>query len=137
MCNHDIDINWFKEILQNKPLIEKLKKIKLIISDIDGCLTNGKVYGEEEIKGFCVQDGFGTVKALEAGLNIAFITGKNSDQTKARAKTLGIPRRAEKTNASSDRDPPIAQATRVAHSAWSSNSISRLFCFMILYFILV
>jgi len=91
MCNNDIDINWLKEILQNKPLIEKLKKIKLIISDIDGCLANGKVYGEEESKGFCVQDGFGTVKALEAGLKIAFITGKNSNQTKERAKTLGIP----------------------------------------------
>ena len=34
---------WFKECLNNKDLISKIEKIKLVITDVDGCLTNGTI----------------------------------------------------------------------------------------------
>ena len=55
------DLRWFKESLNNVELVEKFKKIKLVITDVDGCLTNGTVaYSEDEnqFKFFSVIDGF-------------------------------------------------------------------------------
>lgn len=88
------DLTWFKSCLQDKVLVEKLKKIKLIITDVDGCLTDGQLFiteNENRIKGFNVQDGFATAKALKAGLLISFLTGRKDNSVKYRAKQLGIP----------------------------------------------
>ncbi|MFH1643836.1 MAG: hypothetical protein ABIA74_01550 [bacterium] len=88
------DLNWFKSCLQDNILVEKLKKIKLIVTDVDGCLTNGQLFITENgdrIKGFSVQDGFATTKALKSDLLISFLTGRKDNSVKYRAKQLGIP----------------------------------------------
>ena len=79
-----------------KRLIEKAKKIKLIILDADGVLTEGKiVYGtsrriETELMSFHVHDGFGIVRAIGLGLPIVIISGRRSRILERRAKELGI-----------------------------------------------
>ena len=73
--------------------IDRAKKIKLIIFDVDGTLTDGGIYiGEkgELFKAFNCRDGFGITAAHKVGLKTAIITGRNSICTTNRAKELGI-----------------------------------------------
>ena len=82
--------DWFAKHKDNT----SLKNITLIITDVDGCLTDANIYmpdGGEPIKGFSVQDGYATKHAMDAGLQIAFLSGKNSSATTTRASKLGIP----------------------------------------------
>jgi YrbI family 3-deoxy-D-manno-octulosonate 8-phosphate phosphatase len=87
--------DWFRSILENKSLAEKLKKIKLIITDVDGCLTNGTAaYSDnhEIQKSFCIQDGFMIAKCNKPNMpHIAFVTGRSDAAATRRAKVLGIP----------------------------------------------
>ncbi|MCK4517692.1 hypothetical protein KAT92_02880 [Candidatus Babeliales bacterium] len=89
------DKEWFISCLENKPLVEKLKKINLIITDIDGCLTDGSVYyldSQEIQKGFSIQDGFMMAKCNKPGMpHLALLSGRSDKSAKSRAKTLGIP----------------------------------------------
>lgn len=74
-------------------LRERCAKIQLIISDVDGVLTDGSVYlGEEgtEMKRFCIADGAGAALARSAGIRIAWLSGRHSLTTANRAKELGI-----------------------------------------------
>lgn len=90
----ELQKNWFKECLKNKKLIAKLKKIKLVISDVDGSLTDTKLLvTEKEIgKSFSIQDGFATSKAIKTtDLLIAFLSGRDDKATCIRAKMLEIP----------------------------------------------
>ena len=73
--------------------IERAKKIKLIIFDVDGVLTNGKLYyGErgEFFKAFNCHDGFGITLVHKLGIKTAIITGRESIYTAKRAEYLGI-----------------------------------------------
>jgi 3-deoxy-D-manno-octulosonate 8-phosphate phosphatase (KDO 8-P phosphatase) len=72
---------------------EKLKKIKLLLLDVDGVLTDGKIiYTDhgEEIKFFDVKDGHGLKLLMRAGIEVAFVTGRESKVVEHRAKDLGI-----------------------------------------------
>ena len=72
---------------------ERAKKIKMIIMDVDGTLTDGVLYvmpDGEEIKGYNVKDGTGILLAHLAGLKTAIITGKKSKALDRRAEKLGI-----------------------------------------------
>jgi len=72
---------------------DRAKKIKLIIFDVDGTLTDGGIYiGErgEMFKAFNCHDGFGITAAHTVGLKTAIITGRTSTITANRAKELGI-----------------------------------------------
>ncbi|MBD3823239.1 MAG: HAD hydrolase family protein [Epsilonproteobacteria bacterium] len=67
--------------------------IKLIILDVDGCLSEGKItYTNEgvEIKNFNVKDGFAIEGWQRLGNKVAIITGRNSKIVENRAKELKI-----------------------------------------------
>ncbi len=72
---------------------EKAKKIKMIILDVDGTLTDGSINIDNngiESKSFNVKDGFAIVSAKKLGINFAIITGRNSKVVEKRAEELGI-----------------------------------------------
>lgn len=67
--------------------------IKFIALDVDGTLTDGKLYmgnNGECLKGFNVKDGLAIVGAIQNGIEVAIITGKESEIVSLRAKELGI-----------------------------------------------
>ncbi len=77
----------------NARLKGKIKKIKLLIMDVDGILTNGEIILDEkgkEIKVFDVQDGFGVVLFQRAGLKTAILSARSTGAVTARAKDLKI-----------------------------------------------
>lgn len=72
---------------------DKIKKIKLLVMDVDGVLTDGKITFTEdgkEIKSFFVQDGMGINLWLKAGFKLIIISGRKSKIMRNRAKELGI-----------------------------------------------
>lgn len=74
-------------------LKNKLKKIKLLIADVDGVLTDGSIYtgaNGMEFKRFSVEDGAGVAIARSAGIRLALISGRYSAATEARARELRI-----------------------------------------------
>ncbi len=69
------------------------KKIKLLVLDVDGVLTDGTIYiaNEGEVfKGFNAKDGMGISCALRSGIKVAIITGRKSEIIRRRAEELGI-----------------------------------------------
>lgn len=68
--------------------------IRLLILDVDGCLSDGKItYTAEglELKNFHVRDGFAIKHIVKMGYNVAIITGRNSSIVANRARELDIP----------------------------------------------
>jgi len=77
----------------NKEIINKASKIKLVILDVDGVLTDGSIILDNEgneLKRFHVRDGHGIKMLGKAGINTAIITGRQSKVVELRAKELGI-----------------------------------------------
>ena len=68
--------------------------IRLVAMDVDGTLTDGGFYmdGDREFKKFNVHDGYGVVEMMRRGIEVAFISGRYSASTVARAKNLGVAR---------------------------------------------
>jgi 3-deoxy-D-manno-octulosonate 8-phosphate phosphatase (KDO 8-P phosphatase) len=94
MANENIDKQWFVTCIKNASLVEKIKKITMIMTDVDGCLTDCIVNVNDdgnEHKAFSVQDGFGITRAMKAGLTIVLVSGRDSQNTRIRAQKLGIP----------------------------------------------
>lgn len=74
-------------------IIERALKIKLLIMDCDGVLTDGRLYfgsTGEELKVFHVRDGQGLVNWHAAGFRSGIISGRNSPIVELRAKQLGV-----------------------------------------------
>jgi 3-deoxy-D-manno-octulosonate 8-phosphate phosphatase (KDO 8-P phosphatase) len=74
-------------------LLEKAKKIRCVISDVDGVLTDGLLYidnhGNEQ-KAFNVQDGMGLKMLMAAGIEVAVITTSCNAVIDHRMKQLGV-----------------------------------------------
>jgi len=70
----------------------KLKRVRLLAMDVDGVLTDGSmVIGQHgDTKVFNVLDGLGISLAMEAGLDIAWVSGNNSTVVTERARSLGV-----------------------------------------------
>ncbi len=67
--------------------------IELIVLDVDGTLTDGKIIytqNGDEVKSFCVKDGLAIASWIKLGKKVAIITGRNSKIVERRAKELGI-----------------------------------------------
>jgi 3-deoxy-D-manno-octulosonate 8-phosphate phosphatase (KDO 8-P phosphatase) len=77
----------------NNTIKEKAKKIKLLILDVDGVMTDGSIILDNEgneFKRFHVRDGHGIKMLNRAGIETAIITGRSSRVVEIRAKELGI-----------------------------------------------
>jgi 3-deoxy-D-manno-octulosonate 8-phosphate phosphatase (KDO 8-P phosphatase) len=74
---------------------EVLAHVELVVFDIDGVLTDGRLYfgsRGEALKVFHVRDGHGMKLLLHAGLEIAIISGRRSTAVSARMRELGVQR---------------------------------------------
>ncbi len=72
---------------------KKLNQIKLLLLDVDGVLTDGKItYTDsgEEIKNFSVKDGLGIRLLIDSGVKVGIITGRSSNALFKRCENLGI-----------------------------------------------
>ena len=70
-----------------------MHSIKLFLTDVDGCLTDGGMYYTAEgevMKRFCVYDGMGMVCLQQAGIPCGILTSENSAVVKARAEKLKL-----------------------------------------------
>ena len=76
-----------------KDLLERLSRIELMVFDVDGVLTDGKLYfgaSGEALKAFHVLDGAGIKALAAAGIITAVISGRESPITLRRCAELGI-----------------------------------------------
>ena len=67
--------------------------IKLLVLDVDGTLTDGRLYMDDKdncLKAFDVKDGFAIVQWIKQGGIVAIITGKSSEIVRRRKEELGI-----------------------------------------------
>ncbi|MGO3691352.1 KdsC family phosphatase [Marinobacter sp.] len=74
-------------------LLTKAKHIKLVALDVDGVMSDGKIYFSakgDELKGFNILDGLGLKQIMAAGITVAVITGRSSPLTEKRMQDLGI-----------------------------------------------
>ncbi len=74
-------------------LSEKLKTIALVVLDVDGVLTDGKIIIDDlgnESKHFHVRDGHGLKLLMRGGVDVALLTGRTSEVVNHRARDLGI-----------------------------------------------
>jgi len=79
--------------LKDRALAERCRKLRLVLSDVDGVLTDGTVLllpGGGEAKAFHVRDGLGIVLARRAGLRVGLLSGRSSDTVARRAAELGV-----------------------------------------------
>ena len=74
-------------------VLERAQRIRLLVLDVDGVLTDGRLYlsaSGEELKVFHVRDGSGLVAVQRAGIVVAIISGRDSPAVTRRAAELGI-----------------------------------------------
>jgi 3-deoxy-D-manno-octulosonate 8-phosphate phosphatase (KDO 8-P phosphatase) len=76
-----------------QPIIEKAKKLKLLLLDVDGVLTDGKLFFDNdgnEYKSFHARDGHGIKLLQQTGVIVAVISGRKSQIVEQRMKQLGV-----------------------------------------------
>ncbi len=68
------------------------KRVRLFAMDVDGTLTDGAIEVRDEAAAMrmCVLDGLGIQRALDAGVVVAWISGRASESVRARAGQLGV-----------------------------------------------
>lgn len=76
-----------------KDILEKASRIRLLIFDVDGVLTDGSLFlGDDgqEYKAFNSRDGHGIKMLLKYGVTVAIITGRTSKVVEHRMENLGV-----------------------------------------------
>ncbi len=78
----------------SKKYASKLKKIKVLLFDVDGILTDGRILYDGSEVGFNriynIYDGYGIRVMINAGIKVGFISGAESVSIKKRAEVLGV-----------------------------------------------
>jgi 3-deoxy-D-manno-octulosonate 8-phosphate phosphatase (KDO 8-P phosphatase) len=72
---------------------KKARRVKLLLLDVDGVLTDGAIVIDsagKETKRFDVRDGHGVRLLQEAGIQVGLITGRSSRAVAYRARELGV-----------------------------------------------
>jgi 3-deoxy-D-manno-octulosonate 8-phosphate phosphatase (KDO 8-P phosphatase) len=78
---------------ENSDIRRRAARTKLLLLDVDGVLTDGKIYlgpRGEEVKAFHVRDGSALVRCRRAGLTVALVSGRRSEAVAIRGRELGI-----------------------------------------------
>ena len=78
---------------EEQQIIEAAKTVKLLLLDVDGILTDGKLYysaNGEELKGFNTLDGHGIKMLQQADIEVGIVSGRDSAALQQRADDLGI-----------------------------------------------
>ncbi|MDD1620274.1 MAG: 3-deoxy-manno-octulosonate-8-phosphatase KdsC [Methylococcaceae bacterium] len=73
--------------------VEKIKQLKLLILDVDGVLTDGRLFFDHrgnEYKSFHARDGHGLKLLRQTGVEVAVISGRNSKSVALRMQSLGV-----------------------------------------------
>ena len=71
----------------------RLKRIRAVVLDIDGVLTDGRMWladSGEEFLAFHVRDGYGLKLMLRSGIEVGVISGRNSKAARFRLEALGV-----------------------------------------------
>lgn len=74
-------------------LYQRLKQIKLLVCDVDGVFSDGRIYlgnQGEELKAFHTRDGYGVKALVNAGIEVAVITGRRSKIVAGRMTSLNV-----------------------------------------------
>ncbi len=77
----------------NPALLERLRRVRLVLMDVDGVLTDGRLYlfsDGTEARAFHVRDGHGIRMGQGAGLDFGILSGRSSPVVAARAEELGF-----------------------------------------------
>jgi 3-deoxy-D-manno-octulosonate 8-phosphate phosphatase (KDO 8-P phosphatase) len=77
----------------SKDAMELARAVRLLICDVDGVLTDGRIIFDDngvQSKSFDVRDGHGLKMLQREGVTVALITGRSSKVVEARARELGI-----------------------------------------------
>lgn len=80
-------------ILSDDQLNFRLANIRLLLLDVDGVLTDGRLFfnnAGDEFKAFNTLDGQGIKAVQRSGVKVGIITGRTSDLVARRARDLGI-----------------------------------------------
>ncbi len=81
-------------MLNKEAAIEKAKKVKFVILDIHGILTDNTLYYDEEgrkSESFSLHDRFGCMALMEGGIGVSFLTSKITRTDEQVAKIYGVP----------------------------------------------
>lgn len=88
---HNHTNTLYGEVAQR--VLNQAKKIKLLVCDVDGVFSDGRIYlgnEGEELKAFHTKDGYG-IKALgQSGVDVAIITGRKSNIVAKRMQALNV-----------------------------------------------
>jgi len=93
--------------------MDRLKKIRLLVFDIDGVFTDGRLYilpDGAEVKVFNVHDGVGVFLARKAGLKVALVTGRSGKAVAHRAKELNVDKFMPKVQKKEDVLPELIRS---------------------------
>ena len=77
----------------SETLLRKMRRIRLLILDVDGVLTDGRIIVDDrgsETKVFHVRDGHGLVMLMRYGIDVILLSGRRSAAVEHRARDLGI-----------------------------------------------
>ena len=77
----------------DKKILARARKIRMVLLDVDGVMTNGQVLllpNGDEVKQFSILDGFGIVSAMKSGIRVGIISGRKSPSLKIRCEELHI-----------------------------------------------
>lgn len=75
-------------------VIDRARRIRLLTCDVDGVLTDGRIYIDDrgcEFKAFCALDGVAVNLLADAGIVVGWITGSSAPAIAHRARQLHIP----------------------------------------------
>jgi 3-deoxy-D-manno-octulosonate 8-phosphate phosphatase (KDO 8-P phosphatase) len=105
------------------PLLLRAQPVRLLILDVDGVLTDGRLYFSEQgesLKCFSVLDGQGIRLLQRAGIEVAVITGRDSAALRTRLTALNIHRAVFGTE---DKLPAATQLLAQLGMSWSETAM--------------